>query len=340
MAIDQFANWRRRLAGEKIPFRDGEPDPGFYRNRDIPVAFWFGADETTLRCHINGNNVTDRGQINQYWTYCCMTPVSRQDYDVRRQTGSWPNQSAAVTASLSNSAPLDPETFEGLQDQIGILSNEAQMLIDKGGAETQEAADQAADIATRLGELWKKADEKRVEEKSPHYNAAIAVDNKWRPLLNSASLYSLIKEKVITPFLKAAKARLDKEEADRTAAAIEAARLQREQDNQHRADVDKALATGTVVPEPPKAIEPTPPPTPATPLPTRSVTGSAIAGSRGRRVSSRKVKVAKINDYDAALAHFAQHADVKDLVQELATKSAKIGVVTPGCEIIEDIVAA
>jgi hypothetical protein len=189
--VDQFANWRKRLKGDMSPpIHDGKPDSGFYRNRNVPVAYWRSA-AGEFQCHIGGRPCTDELRAFDTWPFVAEHPVTKAVYDDFLRTGTWPDQHPAVTASLSNSSPLDDNTIEGLQQQIDNLANEADMLMKKGAAKTQIEADHAADVATRLGELWRKADDLRKVQKEPHFRAAQDVDNLWRPLLDTASIYSL-----------------------------------------------------------------------------------------------------------------------------------------------------
>lgn len=58
------------------------------------------------------------------------------------------------------------------------------------------------------------------------------------------------------------------------------------------------------------------------------------SGTRGRAVSLREYKVAKIVDYRAALEFFADGQIMHDLVQDLCNKSARAGVQVPGVEIV------
>ncbi len=74
--------------------------------------------------------------------------------------------------------------------------------------------------------------------------------------------------------------------------------------------------------------------------PVRADTKATTSGLSGRRVSMRTRRVAVINDYDAALAFFKDHPDIKALVQKLADKVASIEGKVPGVEIKTEQVAA
>lgn len=59
------------------------------------------------------------------------------------------------------------------------------------------------------------------------------------------------------------------------------------------------------------------------------------AGALKRTTSLRTVVTARIEDYPAALAHFANHPEIRELVQRLADRAARAGVGVPGCARIE-----
>ena len=331
----QWDHWRNALKGQRGPISDGNPESGFYRNRNIPYAYWKDA-AGTLHCHINGKACLDMDRANTAWPFASKEPVTRAAYDAVLSTGTWPDQHEAVT-TLSNSSPVDPDSLEGVKAQIDILANEADMIMKKGAAKTQIEADRAADVAVRLGELWTKADNLRKVEKRPHYDKAVAVDNKWAPLLKAAEIYSFIKGKVIKPFLDAENIRLEQE---RQALIAKQQEEQKKRDEErqaiidhHNAEVEAARIENKPLPEPPQNFDLGPELEEAPYIPPVQ---HASAGTRGRGVSGRKKMVARIDDYAAALASFAQHEEVKTLVQNLATKQARIGVETPGCKIVNE----
>lgn len=306
---DQYDFWRRRLAGEVIPIHDGEPQAGFYRVRNRektiwrPVAYWF--KDGALRCRVSGDNTEDQRAM-ELWPYASKNPVTHEAYQAVIDGGLWPDQHEGATADRINSvnAP-DENSFEGLQDRIADLARDAEKLIAAGAAKTQTDADQASDLANRLGELHKAADAARATEKKPHDDAAKAVQAKWLPVLTLAEVYKRIKAAVVTPFL------------------VEQDRIRREAQAQaYRAAAEAAK----------KGQEPAPPP---------PVIAPVKAGSGGRRsVALRSVKVITITDRPAALAFFADNQMVSDLLQTLAEKATRAGVTVPGVTVTEEQRAA
>jgi nucleotide-binding universal stress UspA family protein len=218
----------------------------------------------------------------------------------------WPDQHEAVIRDRANSdAAPDDDSFEALKDRIEDLARDADALIKAGGAQSQDAADRASDLANRLAELHKTADTARAKEKRPHDDAAKAVQAKWLPLLGTAEVYKRIKSAVITPFLVAeAKKQREAEEAARKAAA-------------------EAAKAGAPVPEP---------------APVRAV---PKAGSGGRRsVALRTVKVITITDRAAVLKFFENNEAITDTLQKLAEKVTAVGVNVPGVTVTEEQRAA
>jgi hypothetical protein len=215
--VDQYDFWRRRLAGEVVPIHDAEPQAGFYRARDKAgnwhaVAIWYGKDGK-VKCRVGGLDIAEQA-ANERWPYVSKNPITHEVYKSVIAGNPWPFQNEAVLRD--NGAPAE-ETFETLKDRIDDLARDAFKLIKAGGAKSQDESDRAADLANRLAELQKQADFVRAQEKRPHDEAAKAVQAKWLPVLAVADVYKQIKLLVITPFLRAEKARLE-------AAAAEAAK--------------------------------------------------------------------------------------------------------------------
>lgn len=306
---DQYSFWRRRMAGEVIPIHDGEPQAGFYRltSKDggsQPVAYWFARDGS-LRCRIGEKDVSEQ-TANERWPWASKRPISHEVYKLVLSGGAWPDQHEAVTRDRQNSAAApDDDSFEALKDRIEDLARDADALIKAGAAADQDAANRAGDLANRLGELQKKADDARADEKKPHDEAAKAVQTKWRPLLNRADIYRDIKLHVITPFLQAeAKRQREAEEAARKAAL-------------------EAAAAGAPMPEP------------------APVRAAPKAGSAGRRsVALRSVKVVTITDRAALLAYFANSERLTELLQDMAEKAVRAGAEVPGVNVTEEQRAA
>lgn len=72
----------------------------------------------------------------------------------------------------------------------------------------------------------------------------------------------------------------------------------------------------------------------------RADTAARAGGATGKRASLRTQRRAVIEDYPAALQFFAEHPEVKELVQRLANKVAAVNGTVPGVKISTEQVAA
>lgn len=204
-APDPWEWWRNALAGNHAPIHDGEPHTGYYRvrrkGRDglVPVAYWLDTQTGEQRCHMDGSDF-DLQRALEIWPYASKNPVTAEAYGERQRTGKWPDESAAVIGH--NAAPVGDGILV-IADRIEDLAREAERMIAAGAAATDDACDQASDLANTFGELEGKADKLRTDEKAPHLEAGRLVDAKWRPLLDrAADLKKRLKAIVVTPFLK------------------------------------------------------------------------------------------------------------------------------------------
>jgi hypothetical protein len=59
-------------------------------------------------------------------------------------------------------------------------------------------------------------------------------------------------------------------------------------------------------------------------------------GTRGRAMSLKTTKSAKIDDYPKALEFFADSDEVRKCVQTLADRAVRTGSTPPGCSVLEE----
>ena len=231
-------NWERRLAGEVIPIIDGEPDYGFYRVRSRDrqnweaVAYWYGDDG--IICSLRANHPLSEQDANELWSFACKHPITYEVYRAVMAGEPWPDLHPSVTRD--NQAPPD-NSFEALKDRIEDIAREADKITD---IPDQAAADSAADLKNKLGELQNAADRERAAEKKPHDDAAKEVQAKWKPIIDVAEAAKRRIASVIGKFLGA------KEAASR-AAREEAAKAGVELEPQPRASITKAGTRGRAV---------------------------------------------------------------------------------------------
>jgi len=240
-----MTDWDWYLAkrrGEPVQMNPDNPQPGFYRKPKkerygarrtfLPVAYyWFrGEDENgeplpaVLRCREGDRDVSELRGL-ELWKW--VGDHDRDETEWRRvaeEGGLWDDEHELVPMQGDNLPPED-HSFEGLRDSIEDLAHEAAERIEGPPIADQAEADRIANLADRLAELHKIADEQKKEEKRPHDEGAKFVQQKWAPLLLRAETYKNLKYILLTPWLKKLEdAR--KKEAEAAAAAGEPAAAQ------------------------------------------------------------------------------------------------------------------
>lgn len=351
MSTNDATNWKRRLTGEVVPVIDGEADYGFYRVRTRDktswraVAYWYGQDGV-VRCRLDGRDLTTQ-QAHELWTYASKNPITHEVYTAVTGGAPWPDLNAEVTRS--NLAPAD-DSLEGLRDAIDDLAREAERLIKAGAAKTEDEANQAADVANKLGTLRNRADKAREEEKRPHLQAGRDVDDKWRPIVTGADIYARLKEIVVTPFLKAALARKAavELEARRVAAAAAEVARKAEEEAKIAAEAAERQAGGARDGEAAEAarVAQAEAERQAEAAHEAQAKAEAVAsapvtvGTRGRSVGLRSKTVVTIVDRAATLAFFADRQEITDLLQKMADRAIAAGIAVPGTQVSKDSKAA
>lgn len=300
---DQWDWWHKALLGQFGPLDANTLQSGFFRARGkkkgdgfqelTPVAYW--REDGVYYCRI-GNTMATEQRALELWPYIRKEPVTYDAYLHALKTGMWPDQHPAAEGDRRNSVAMaDPDSPQGLGDRVADLGREAAELIRRGPARTKLEADQAADLARRLGVLESRATELRKAAVEPLRRQIKDFDGVWNPIISKASEGKTnLKRDVVAPFL-------------------------REMDRKARADAAEAAKKGA---------EPAPAP--------RTVAGATS------KVALREVRSARVVDYEKALAYFAEHAEVKALIQKLANSYVRsaAAVLADGCELVTDQVAA
>lgn len=215
MASDPWNYWRQALAGNQQSFHEGNPQPGFYRwpqkpgygARKVftPVAYWPDADGT-ICCRIGDEDV-DPHRGADIWVNVATHPVTEVAYRSVAENGQlWPDEpetvpiSAPAYGAIGHNRPPPDDSFETLQEEIDRVSEEGKRLLAGDPITEQFQADLVANVADRLQELSKRANEQRSIERKPYDQAAHAVQLKWAPLLLAADVYKNLKYKLLTPW--------------------------------------------------------------------------------------------------------------------------------------------
>lgn len=327
--MDEFQFWRDALAGEPVTINEDAPQSGYYKTKTrrdgpwVPVAIWTVNGKQVCRV---GSEQRDPASV---WVFCAKNPVPKDAAKQAFETGQWPDMPSDLPASNMPSDPL-----EALKMEIADKEAQAEELLASGAAEKNEtAANKARNIQAKLLDLKKRADEMFEAEKAPIRAQATSVDEKFRFRDAVKSVADRLR-KAYERFAKAEEDRLRAEaqkkfEAER--AAAEAARKAAEE-AQAKLLRDDPIAALTSAPEPLPEM-------PLAPEPVKV----QIGGGFGRKAGLKTDWSAKVEDYALATAHFADHPDIKALVDKLATKSvkaAKGAIAIPGVKVIEDRRAA
>lgn len=310
---DGYAYWRDALAGKAPAINADAPQCGFYKMRDgkggpwLPVAIF--EKEGVLICRVGA----DQRPPLTVWTWCADNPVSKEDAKAAFETGRWPGD--VDIGHNSQALSLPEEVEEACKQALDWLR--------KNGIKSQTDADMAANYRASLLALKKRAEDAHKTEKAPHLAAGRAVDEKYKPVIDTADKAGATLRVELGKFLAAeeAKARAIAEEqrkADEARVRAEMQKQAEERAKKMQADPIAALTE----PEPPLPVMAPPPPPPRV----------SAGGQRGRVTGLKTETIYEVVDHDKALAFFAQHDDVKALIQALAKKAGKAGLAVPGVE--------
>jgi hypothetical protein len=326
VTTDIYSQYRDMLAGKDVPIHEDAPYAGRYAlkrgNVRLPVAIGPNANGDLVA-------IVDGKQVDplSIWTFCAKTPVTQDAYKYRKEHGHWPDEPPPVARS---NMPADP--FEALRLTIEERQSLAAELLEKHPLiKSQEVCNLFANLQKEILADIKTADGMHEEQKRPHLEAGRAIDEKFRFRATAKVLADRLRSrfetfmKVEEDRQKAEAARKHREEMERVEA--ERKRLQAERDKLMRDDPIAALTSD----------EPEMPELPIAPEQVKVQAG----GGFGRKAGLKSVWVPILTDYKAALAHFAENAKVKELIQKLAEQAVKAGDrQVPGFDVKEDRRAA
>jgi hypothetical protein len=202
---DDYHWWREALEGRVGPIHENEPQCGYYRVRDTPVAIWRDGGELLA---VSGIIPDDPFEV---WVRAAKHPVSYNDYLRASQSGEWPDH-VQIEFTGSNFAPED----EAIRDELDAVQKAfIKWFTEIQGITTQEQADKAATFAARFADIETRCEKAHNDEKKPHLEAGRVVDRKWKPLITKANGEKANVKDAIGAFLRA-------EEAKRIEAAAKA----------------------------------------------------------------------------------------------------------------------
>lgn len=216
-----YAYWEAAVADPSThkEFPLNMPVPGFYRLRtrdgEIGVAIWpedgEGGPAVTQRGKSPAKTLRTEAEAEDFChaTIKFCKAVTHEAYQQWYDTGVWPDQvmEPGRNAQLAEHIQIR-ESIQEIEREL-----EAWFKSIGGKIETQAHADKAANWKDLIHRLSKEAEEKRKAEKKPHWDAGVAVDDKWAGV---TALGSTVKRKIaniVEPFLRAEQARKLREAA-------------------------------------------------------------------------------------------------------------------------------
>jgi len=303
---DGFEWWRAALAGNRGPIHDGDPQPGFYRQKRRdgsfePVAYWKDSATGEMRCHVNGRQPDDL-RMMELWPYASKYPISEAAYWHRMDTGEWGDIDAGA-AQVAKGPALDPQADP-------VASYKAEIDAARAGLDaykkitSDESSARAQTLRSTLTTLAGKGKKAHKAEKEPFLEGGRAVDAKWFPPIREAEDAANAIRTAMEAWEdeKRAAARQAEREAEETLRAAQAA----------TAAEDAANAGGNA---PPVIETRAPTPAPAT----------QIRGGSGRAASVGTKTVLKSIDLMKCWDKLGAQPEVYSLFMELAEKAIAAG---------------
>lgn len=295
--MDQYSNWRKRIAAEPIPIHDGEPDAGFYRFKKRgggydAAAYWY-AEDGSLQC-VMGGVVVNEQVARERWVWCAKNPITEDIFRSIERGGAWPDMDEAVQTQINNRGighnSGDVDAFAELSDQIFSAARGAKAY---AKIESEEQAQRAQSLRSRLLELKGGADKARKKLADPLYQQWKDVNARWKPIIDEADDAGGIVTRGLNAYATA-QLRSAQKKAEEAAAAAQA--------------TDAAQSAE---------------PAPAAP--------TQIKGAYGRAASVKQTwELKEITDLDKVYQHFKGASAVRECLQKLAAKAIKDGGDVPG----------
>jgi hypothetical protein len=353
--------WRQTLAGESTTYSDARPQSGFYRikRRRLdgggwadPVAIWKSGDLWKAK---RGSETV---RANEVWILCAPHAVAHAAYKRAIEGGGWEDQieareSPSTPPSTQQAAPKEQPVQSGPGEREVAGDNSSKMGVEVLLAEliaqkiadfrkwkenageahrwTQAQSDHAGAFKEAIARERLEANKKYRAEKDPYVALGKAIDAKWTSIISAANRAEKEIVDATAPFLIEQR-RLENVRiaAAQKAEAEERARIVAEDAAKAASGPQTALG---------RPSEPTlsPPPGPA---PYVGSTATFKAGSSGRGITLKTIKIAVVEDIAALLAFYIRRPECEIEARAWAEKFAPTSVAPiPGVKIIEKDVA-
>lgn len=179
--------YKSALAGKPLPISADHPQAGYYRVRRgkdkpyEPVVIY--PKDGEMLCKVGHEFV----EWTEVWNWCADKPVTKDDYRVAFETGSWPGDVEVSAAIGDNSG--DVSLMDEVADYMETARSWGKGIDQKAVDKT--IADMAANYASQLGTLAGKLDKERKEKIAPHLEAQREVNGIYNPIIEEAK--SLVK---------------------------------------------------------------------------------------------------------------------------------------------------
>lgn len=318
---DQFAWWRAALDGKRGDISEGDPQPGYYRNRRkgqqaMAVAYWRDTNDGSLRCKVDDADVNEMRAL-ETWPFASKEPVTYETYKVKRETGNWPDMDETIQPArgkVGDNNPPDESEADAIKRQIEAAGAGVGQYAKIGDDETKA---KAQSLRSRLLELAGQAKKTHKKIKDPLWEQVKEIDNTYLPLAKEAE--ELAKK------IRTAMDNYDTEQLRKHQEVERKAREEREAiERQAAEDARKATEEGKPAPAPP-------PPMPEAPAPYQP---TVTKGAYGRAASNKIVKtVTEVTDWNELFGFLKTHAELKELMLKLAQRAVDKNFDVPGVKI-------
>lgn len=150
-------------------------------------------------------------------------------------------------AVIGGNSPPEPTPYEIASAAVDLIYGEALLWMDGATVDNQDLADGIGNLIAELRKAGKLADDNRKVEKKPHDDAAKAVQDQYKPLLDKIDRASTVCKTALGKWLakveaeNAEKARVAREAADQARKAAEDAIRTRDAANLAQSEAAEAL---------------------------------------------------------------------------------------------------